>query len=92
MSIIIQSNLSPVKQNTRLRETYKLLTNIRVTFLYMDVDIMKNLIVTMIRSRLEYNATVRFKHKNKNKKRSSKNTKSSNLDGAEPKGPDMKIY
>ena len=44
LGVIIQNNLSPEKHIGRItREIYKLLTNIRVAFHYMDEDMMKKL-------------------------------------------------
>ena len=55
------NNLSPEKQINRItRETYRLLSNIRVALHCMDEDRMKKLIESVIRSRLEYTSVLCF--------------------------------
>ena len=69
----MQDTLSPEKHiNSIFRTTYGILTNIRVAFHYMDEDMMRKIITTMIRPKLEYAATVWSPHK---KKHIGKNTK-----------------
>ena len=64
LGIIIQKDLSPEKHIRKItRETYKLLINIRVAFHYMDEEMMKKLILAVIRPRLEYAAVVWSPHK-----------------------------
>ena len=59
LGIIVSDNLSPEKHiNKIVGETYNLLRNIRVAFTYMDEDMVRKLIVSMIRPKLEYAATV----------------------------------
>jgi len=66
LGVIIQDNLSPDKHiNKIVRETYSLLKNIRVAFHYLDEEMVKKLIVSMIRPRLEYAAVVWSPHKKK---------------------------
>ena len=62
----MQTNLSPEKHINKItRETYQLLINIRTAFHYMDEDMMKKLIVTVLWSRMEYAAVVWTPHKKK---------------------------
>ena len=66
LGVIIQDNLSPNKHiNKIVRETYSLLKNIRVAFHYLDEEMVKKLIVSMIRPRLEYAVVVWSPHKKK---------------------------
>lgn len=59
LGVTISNNLSPEKHiNKIVGETYNLLRNIRVAFTYMDEDMVRKFIVSMIRPRLEYAATV----------------------------------
>ena len=55
LGVIMQENGQPESHIDRIfGETYNLLKNIRLAFHYMDKDMMKKLICTMIRPRLEY--------------------------------------
>ena len=64
LGVIIQDNLFPDKHiNKIVRETYSLLKNIRVAFHYLDEEMVKKLIVSLIRPRLEYAAIVWSPHK-----------------------------
>ena len=45
--------------------TYRLLINVRVVFNYMDEEMARELIVSLIQSRLEYTAVVWSPYKNK---------------------------
>ena len=59
LGVIVMNNMSPWKHiNKIVRETYNLLKNIKVAFSYTDQDMMKKIIVTRIRPRLEYTAVV----------------------------------
>ena len=52
-------NLSPEKHVNRITaETYNLLRNIKVAFTYVDEEMIKKLVIALIRPRLEYAATV----------------------------------
>ena len=62
----MQDNLSPEKHiNKIFRETYNMLRNITVAFHYMDTEMMKKIIITMIRPKMEYAAIVWSPHKKK---------------------------
>ena len=66
LGVVIQDTLSPERHiNGIFGSTYKLLTNIRVAFTYMDKEMMKNIIKSMIRPKLEYAAVVWAPHKKK---------------------------
>ena len=55
LGVLIQNDLSPEKHITKItEEAYRLMTNIRVAFSYMDEEMLREIIVSMIRSRLEY--------------------------------------
>ena len=57
LGVIITDNLSPEKHVNRITaETYNLLRNIRAAFSYFDEDMVRELIVSLIRPRLEYAA------------------------------------
>ena len=59
LGVIVMDDMSPRRHvNKIVGETYNLLKNIRVAFSYIDEDMMKKIIVTMIRPRLEYAAVV----------------------------------
>ena len=67
LGITISNNLSPDKHVERIvREANGLLKRIRMAFEYMDGEMMKKLICTMIRPKLEYAETVWSPHKKKN--------------------------
>ena len=64
--MIIQDTLSPERHiNGIFGSTYGLLTNIRVAFHYLDTSMMKKIITTMIRPKLEYAAVVWSPHMKK---------------------------
>ena len=70
LGIMIQDTLSPVKHIKGIfGSTYNLLTNIRVAFSYMDKQMMKNIIASIIRPKLEYAAVVWAPHKKKDIKK-----------------------
>ena len=57
LGIVMQNNLSPEKHiNKIFGETYNMLRNIRVTFHYMDKEMMKKIISTMLKPKMEYAA------------------------------------
>ena len=59
MGVVIQNRLRPEQHIGQLfRATYRILTKIRVAFHYMDKDVMRKILTSMIRSRLEYAAVV----------------------------------
>ena len=63
LGVIVQDNLSPEKHISRIiGGAYGLLTNMRVAFNYMDEEMLRELIVSMIRPRLEYAAVVWSPH------------------------------
>lgn len=67
LGVIIQDKLLAEKHISRITgETYNLLIRMRMVFNYMDEDMMKKLIVGLIRPRLEYAAVVWSPHKKKN--------------------------
>ena len=66
LGVVVQDNLSP---EAHIRgvfgSTYRMLTNIRVAFHYMDMSMMKKIITTMVRPKLEYAAVVWSPHHKK---------------------------
>ena len=59
LGVTIMDNMSPEKHTNKITgETYNLLMNIRMAFTYVDEDMIKKLIMTLVRPRLEYAATV----------------------------------
>ena len=78
LGVTIMENMSPEKHmNTVTGETYNQLRNIWVTFTYVDVDMIKKLIKTLVRLRLEYAATV-LHQLEKTHKKIGENTEISN--------------
>ena len=68
LGIVIQDNLSPESHvNKLVRESLSLLANIRMTFTYLDENIMKKIITTIIRPKLEYAVTTWAPHMGKHK-------------------------
>ena len=64
LEIVMQNNLSPEKHiNKIIGETYNMLRNIRVAFHYMDKEMMKKIIIIMVRPKMEYAAIVWSPHK-----------------------------
>ena len=62
----IQDDLSPEKRISRITgSAHGLILNIRVAFNYMDEEMVRELIVAMIRPRLEYAAVVWSPHMKK---------------------------
>ena len=54
---VVITNMTPDKQmNKIIGETYNLLRSIKVAFAYMDEEMVKKILITMIRPRLEYAA------------------------------------
>jgi len=59
LGVNIMDNLSPEKHVNRITaETYNLLRNIKVAFTYVDEEMIKKLVIALIRPRLEYAAAV----------------------------------
>ena len=57
--MVIQDTLSPEWHiNQLFGSTYRILANSRVAFHYIDMDMMKTILTSMIRPRLEYAAVV----------------------------------
>ena len=70
LGVVIQDNLSPEKHINRIfGDTYRMLRNIRVAFHFLDKDMMKKIITTMIRPKLEYAETVWSPHMKKHVKK-----------------------
>ena len=59
LGVIIQNNLSPEKHINRIfGKTYNILQNIGFAFNYLDENMMKKILTTLIRPQLEYAAVV----------------------------------
>ncbi|MPC78882.1 hypothetical protein E2C01_073384 [Portunus trituberculatus] len=59
LGVIIQESLNPEKHISKIFGlSYKMLTNIRVAFPFMDKDMMKKIITSMISPKLEHAAVV----------------------------------
>ena len=70
LGVVMQENLHPDKHIDMIfGETYNLLRNIRVAFHYLDKEMMRKLICTMIRPRLEYAGVVWSPYKKKDIKK-----------------------
>ena len=66
IGILIQDNLSPEKHIDKIfGDTYRMLRNIRVAFYFLDKEMMRKIIMTMIRPKLEYAAIVWSPYKKK---------------------------
>ncbi|MPD02924.1 hypothetical protein E2C01_098533 [Portunus trituberculatus] len=79
---MIQENLSPEKHISKIfGRSYKMLTNIRVASQYMDKDMMKKIITSMIPPRLKYAAV--------DIRKFGKDTEDCYKDGAGIKGPNI---
>ena len=66
---ILDNNQPESHVNKIFGETYNLIRNIRLAFHYMDKEMMKKLITTMIRPKLEYAGVVWSPHKKKHIKK-----------------------
>ena len=63
LGVTIQDSLSPEEHIDNIfRTTYNLLVNVKVAFHYMDREMMRKIITTLIRPKLEYAATVWSPH------------------------------
>ena len=59
LGVWITDNLSPEKYiNEITGDTYQLLKNIRMAFKYLDEEMIKKLITSLIRPKLEYAAII----------------------------------
>ena len=59
LGVVITNNMSPDKHiNKVIGETYSLIRSIKVAFAYMDGEMVKKILVSMIRPKLEYAATL----------------------------------
>ncbi|MPC79396.1 hypothetical protein E2C01_073922 [Portunus trituberculatus] len=68
LGVTMEENNQPVSHIDKIfRETYNLLRNIELAFHYMDKEMMKELISTIIRPRLENAGVVWTPHKKKHK-------------------------
>ena len=66
LGVIIQDTLCPERHISNIfNNTYRLLSNIRVAFNYMDGSMMKKIITSMVRPRMEYAAVVWSPHMKK---------------------------
>ena len=66
MRVVIQDNLSPEKHIDRIfGDTFRRLRNIRMAFHFLDKDMMKKIITSMIRPKLEYAYVIWSPHKKK---------------------------
>ena len=66
LGVMIQDTLSPEKHiNNIFGSTYSLLANIRVAFNHLDKEMMKKIITSIVRPKLEYAAVVWSPHKKK---------------------------
>ena len=69
--------------------TYRMVTNIRVAFHYMDKDMMKKILTSMVLPKLEYAAVVWSPNAKKGYKETRKDPKSSHKNGTRIKGADI---
>ena len=66
LGVVIQDNLSPKKHIDRIfGDTFGMLRNIWLAFHYLDKDMMRKIIITMIRPKLEYAEVIWSPHKKK---------------------------
>ena len=55
LEVVIQDNLSPEKHRSRIfDDTFRMLRNIRMAIHFLDKDMMRKIITTMLRTKLEY--------------------------------------
>ena len=70
LGVIIQDTLSPERHISGIfGSTYRMLSNIRIAFGYMDKDMMRKILTTMVHPRLEYAAVVWSPHMKKDVKK-----------------------
>ena len=66
LGVVVQDTLSPEKHiNGIFASTYRTLANIRVAFSYMDTNMMKKIITSIIRPKIEYAAVIWSPYKKK---------------------------
>ena len=66
LGVVIQDNLSPEKHINRIfDDTFKMLRNIRMAFHFLDKVMMRKIITTMIRPKLESSEVIWSSHKKK---------------------------
>ena len=66
LGVTIQDNLTPDRHINKITgEAYNLIRSIKAAFTYLDEEMMKKLIVSMIQPKLEYAAVVWSPHKKK---------------------------
>ena len=64
LAVVIQDNLLPEKHMNRIfGDTFRMLSNIRMGFHFLDKDMMRKIITTMIRPKLEYAQVIWSLHK-----------------------------
>ena len=64
LEVVIQDNLSSEKLINRIfGDTFRMLRNIRMAFHFLDKDIMRKIITTIIRPKLEYAEIIWSPHK-----------------------------
>ena len=66
LGVVIQDNLSPEKHLNRIfGDTIKMLRNIRMTLHFLDKNVMRKIITTMFRPKLEYAKVIWSPHNKK---------------------------
>ena len=66
MGVVIKNNLSPEKQINRIfGDTFMMLRNVQMAFHFLDKDMMRKIITTVIRPKLEYAEVIWSPHKKK---------------------------
>ena len=66
LGVVIQDNLSPEKRIDRsFGDTFRMLRNMRMAFYFLDKNMMRKIISTMIRPKLEYAEVIWSPHKKK---------------------------
>ena len=66
LGVVIQDNLSPKKHISRIfGDTFKMLRNIRMAFYFIDKDMIRKIITSMIITKLEYAEVIGCPHNKK---------------------------
>ena len=66
LGVVIQDNLWPEEHIDRIfGDTFRMLRNIRMAFHFLDKDMMRKIITSMIRAKLEYAEVIWSPHKEK---------------------------
>ena len=66
LGVAIQDNLSPENHIDRIfGNTFMILRNIRMAFHFLDKDIMRKIITSMVRPKIKYAEVIWFPHKKK---------------------------